>query len=492
MRADTDLFTYAIDRTVGSPLVHGNAVRLLRDASENYPAWLAAIESARRYIYFESYIIYDDDIGGTFADALCAKAAAGVRVRLVYDWLGAFTKTPGRFWRRLQQGGVEVRCYNRPRIWSPFGWLQRDHRKLLSVDGEISFITGLCVGESWAGDAERGVAPWRDTGIEVRGPAVASVERAFIDLWGTTGSPVPDAEPVPAATMGAAGDVTMRVVATTPGTAGMLRLDQMVAASARSRLWLADAYFAGIPTYVQALAGAARDGVDVRLLVPGSSDIALLRPISMVGYRPLLQAGVRVFEWKGPMMHAKTAVADGRWARVGSSNLNLASWLGNHELDAVIENERFAREMEEMYCADLENSTEIVLYPERRSTRSWFADRRQGAPRVSVAERARGSAGRATAGALRFSNAVAAAITDRRVLASAEARLITIGGIILIAIAIIAVLFPMLIIVPLVAITLWLGVVLVAKGSAMRRGERRRRELWSETDANATETIDKS
>lgn len=477
MRADTDLFTFAIDRTVGAPLVHGNAVRLLRDATENYPAWLAAIETASRYIYFESYIIYDDAIGRTFADALCAKADAGVRVRLVYDWVGAFTKTPNRFWRQLEQGGVEVRCYNRPRLWSPFGWLQRDHRKLLSVDGEISFITGLCVGEAWAGDPERGLAPWRDTGVEIRGPAVASVERAFRDLWSATGDPVPAGETVPAAAIGAAGDVTMRVVATTPGTAGMLRLDQMVAASARSRLWLADAYFAGIPTYVQALAGAARDGVDVRLLVPGSSDIALLRPISMVGFRPLLQAGVRVFEWKGPMMHAKTAVADGHWARVGSSNLNIASWLGNHELDAVIEDNNFALQMEEMYLSDLEHSTEIVLYPERRSTRTWFADRRQGGPRASVVQRARGSAGPATAGALRFSNAVAAAITDRRVLASAEAGLIAIGGVILVAIALIAILFPMLIILPLAAIALWLGVVLVAKAVAMLRRERRRRKL---------------
>ncbi len=131
-------------------------------------------------------------------------------------------------------------------------------------------------------------------------------------------------------------------------------------------LWLTDAYFAGVAPYVQALRAAARDGVDVRLLVPGASDIPVLRPLSQAGFRPLLEAGIRVFEWKGPMLHAKTAVADGRWARVGSSNLNIASWIGNYELDAVVENEAFAGEMEEMYLADLQNATEIVLEPRRR------------------------------------------------------------------------------------------------------------------------------
>src|SRR6185436_11141413 len=123
--------------------------------------------------------------------------------------------------------------------------------------------------------------------------------------------------------------------------------DQLVAALARNRLWLTDAYFAGTTTYVQALRAAARDDVDVRLLVPNGTDIPILRPLSRTGYRTLLESGVRVFEWNGPMMHAKTAVADSRWARVGSSNLNVASWFGNCELDVMIEDERFTRLMEE-------------------------------------------------------------------------------------------------------------------------------------------------
>ena len=135
----------------------------------------------------------------------------------------------------------------------------------------------------------------------------------------------------------------LRVVATVPATAVLFRVDQLVAALAKNRLWLTDAYYAGTTAYVQALRAAAKDGVDVRLLVPNGTDIPILRPLSRAGYRPLLEAGVRVFEWNGTMLHAKTAVADSNWARVGSSNLNVASWLGNCELDVVVEDESFAR-----------------------------------------------------------------------------------------------------------------------------------------------------
>src|SRR5262245_14335733 len=153
------------------------------------------------------------------------------------------------------------------------------------------------------------------------------------------------------------GDVALRVVASVPNTAGLYRLDLLIAALARKSLWLTDAYYAGVTPYVQALRAAAADGVDLRLLVPGPTDLPILRPISQAGYRPLLEAGVRVFEWNGPMLHAKTAVADGRWARVGSSNLNLASWLSNWELDVVVEDESFAQAMEAAYLDDLANAT---------------------------------------------------------------------------------------------------------------------------------------
>ncbi|HEX6880186.1 MAG TPA: phospholipase D-like domain-containing protein, partial [Terriglobales bacterium] len=306
----------AFFRAAGAPLIEGNSVRLLVDAKENYPAWLEAISSARHYVHFESYIIHEDDAGRQFSAALIAKAQQGVRVRLVYDWLGGLGKASSKFWRELRGGGVEVRCYNPPCLDAPLGWLSRDHRKTLTVDGDVGFVSGLCVGRMWVGEPNEGIEAWRDTGVEIRGPAVAAIERAFAQLWATMGEPIPDADLISSSETH--GSVSLRIVASQPGMAGMFRLDQLVSAIARERVWLTDAYFAGNAPFVQALRAAALNGVDVRLLVPNATDIPLLRPLSRSGYRPLLEAGVRVFEWNGTMIHAKTAVADGRWARVGS------------------------------------------------------------------------------------------------------------------------------------------------------------------------------
>src|SRR5438552_4411028 len=217
----------------------------------------------------------------------------------------------------------------------------------------------------WVGKPEKKIDPWRDTGVEIRGPAVADIERAFAHVWAMIGDSMADGESSGANALVRAGNISLRVVATLPATAGMFRLDQLVAAMARQRVWLTDAYYAGTVAYVQALRAAARDGVDVRLLVPNATDIPIIRLFSRAGYRPLLEAGVRVFEWNGTMVHAKTAVADSRWARVGSTNLNVASWLGNRELDVIVEHEPFAREMEEMFLRDLENATEVVLQRNR-------------------------------------------------------------------------------------------------------------------------------
>jgi cardiolipin synthase len=180
----------AFSRAAGAPLVEGNNVSLLRDAKQNYPAWLDAIRSAKSRIHFESYIIHSDAIGQQFAEALAAKAREGVRVRLIYDWLGALGAASFRFWRPLRHAGLEVRCFNPPQLDSPFGWLSRDHRKMLSVDSRIAFVTGLCVGDRWTGDENRGIEPWRDTGVAIEGPAVVDIEQAFATMWATLGSPI--------------------------------------------------------------------------------------------------------------------------------------------------------------------------------------------------------------------------------------------------------------------------------------------------------------
>ena len=451
-----NLANQAFSRAAGAPLVGGNSVRLLIDAKENYPAWLDAIKSAERYIHFESYIIHEDHTGWMFAEALIAKAREGVRVRVLYDWLGGFGKTSGKFWNHLRAGGVEVRCYNPPRLDSPFGWLTRDHRKTLTVDGKIGFVTGLCIGRMWVGVPEKNIEPWRDTGIEIRGPAVAEIEYEFARIWAMTGELLATDEVARRELLEPAGDVMLRVVGGEPATAEMLRVDQLVATLARERLWLTDAYYAGTFSYVQALRAAAEDGVDVRLLVPGASDWPFLTPLSRSGYRPLLEAGVRVFEWNGTMMHAKSAVADSMWARVGSTNLNIVSWFGNFELDVVIENVPFACEMERIYLRDLENATEIVLDSRHKVRRS--QPRVHSHPAMTSGG---GSAGRAAAGAIRFSSAVGAAFSSSRVLEAVETRLMVTVALLLLGFAVLIWFFPRALTYPLIVLLVWVSLALV-------------------------------
>jgi cardiolipin synthase A/B len=449
-------------RAAGAPLVGGNAVIVLRDADENYPAWLSAIAGARRSVLFENYILADDAIGREFIAAMAERARAGVAVRLIYDWMGALGVGTHRLLQPLVEAGGQVRCFNKPRFDSPFGWLTRDHRKMVAVDSAVGYVTGLCVSDKWCGDAQRGIAPWRDTGIEIRGPVVADIERAFAQTWMANGGGTLDVVPVTGAP---AGDVLLRVLATEPNLAGLYRLDQMIAALARETLWLTDAYFVGIAPYVQALRAAAHDGVDVRLLVPSTSDIPFVGQVSRASYRPLLEAGIRVFEWNGAMLHAKTAVADGRWARVGSTNLNIASWIGNYELDIAIEDQGCARVMQQMYEDDLGNATEIILGPRHRVSRT--------GPLATRPRRAAGSGGRASraaAGALRIGNTVGAAFSNRRILGPAESGMLFSVALGFLGFAAIALLVPLAVTIPLAALALWIGVTLLVRAWRMRKG----------------------
>ncbi len=471
-----DLAQQAFERSTNAPLIDGNHVRLLKDAGENYSAWLVAIAAAKSRIHFENYILADDEIGNRFADAMIERAQAGVTVRLLYDWLGVFRKASRAFWERLRTGGVEVRCYNPPRIESPLGWISRDHRKLLVIDSEIGFISGLCVADMWCGNPAKNIAPWRDTGVEVRGPAIADMEQSFARSWATLGSPVPEEELPTASDISPAGNIPLRIVASDPSASGTFRLDQLVVAFARKRVWLTDAYYLGAPTYVQALVTSARAGVDVRMLFTRASDIPLLKVMSRTGYRPLLNAGVRIFEWNGSLLHAKSAVVDGRWARVGSTNLNFASWIGNCELDAVVEDEGFAAQMEAMYLDDLANSTEIVLHKKRRLTKH------QSAPSGLSRDR-KGSASRAAAGAMRIGNVVGAALTNRREMEPIEIRLLVWTALGLLVLAVLFVLFPRVLAYPAGVILLWIAGALFYRGLRLRK--RRQQEKASASAASS-------
>lgn len=457
-------------RSAGALLVEGNAVDLLIDGRANFDAWLEAIRGAKSSILLENYILDDDEVLRAFRDALIERAEAGVRVCLIRDWFGCLGASRDSYWDPLRRAGGEVRTYNPFRVSSPFGWLSRNHRKLLVVDSEVAFISGVCLSARWLGDAERGVEPWRDTGVAVRGPALRDVAIAFADNWARLGPPLDDDLPALRVTPPVAGNVALRVVATTPNSSGVYRLEYLIAAMAQKSVWLTDAYFVAHPPFVQALSAAARDGVDVRLLVPGTSDVPAVGMLSRAGYRPLLEAGVRLFEWNGTMVHAKTAVADGRWARVGSSNLNLASWMGNCELDLAIEDEDFAAAMQDQYEADLENATEVLLGPRPRRRRS--PGPRRGAAGSLPMGRATAQRSRRAAGALRLANTVGAAITSRRVLGPAEGGVLLGGALLLAGIGVVALLWPAALAYPLAVIALWSALSLTGKYVALRRRAR--------------------
>ncbi|PVE24553.1 cardiolipin synthase B [Microvirga sp. KLBC 81] len=459
----------AFSRIADSDLRQGNAIKLLKNSKENYPAWLEAIRSAERVIHFENFIIANDETGQLFAEALMERARAGVKVRVLYDWLGSSFRALPAFWRRLREAGVEARVFNPPRLTDPF-WVRRNHRKLITVDGRIGFVSGLCISDSWEGGKES--EPWRDTGISLEGPIVGDLDAAFAESWVLAGMrAIPKCDLSHADIIPHAGTMAARLISGEPGMFRAYRVDQFIAATAERNLWLTDAYFVATTSYVQALGEAARDGVDVRLLVPGSSDVPALQPIVRAGYRSLIEAGIRVFEWNGSMLHAKTAVVDGRWARVGSTNLNFASWATNWELDVIVEDSSFAEAMEAMYLEDLANATEIVPGWQSRRKRARNMRSRRG-HRFK-----RGGVRRLAAGALALSSSIGKAMGSRSLTAT-ETSSIAIIGFALLALAVLITVFPVLIIAPIVIALGWFGLALLIRAFRIKRRVRlRRRKL---------------
>ena len=359
----TDRLARALDRASAARLIPGNAVRHLPDSAAALDAMLALIAAARRTVHFENYIIRGDRTGRRFAAALAERARTGVRVRVLYDAFGSIATRP-RFWRELRRAGAEVRAF-RPLLTSgPFEVLSRDHRKLVVTDGREAMLGGLCIGDEWAGDPARGRLPWRDTMVSVCGPAVAALEGSFARVWASVGEPLPpDAFTPPAEPCGSS---ALRVIDGLPAQSRAYRAVQLLAAAAEERLWITDAYMVAPPPLYASLVDAAKSGVDVRLLLPGTSDIPVVRTFSRIGYRDLLRAGARIFEYSGPMIHAKTLVVDREWARVGSTNLNISSLLGNYELDIIAECDSLTEALAAQFRHDTARSREIVLLDRRR------------------------------------------------------------------------------------------------------------------------------
>jgi len=357
--AVTALAERSLARAGGMRFVPGNATRLLIDGPQAYPAMLDAIQAAERWIHFENYIIRDDATGRQFCAALIDRARAGATVRLLTDWLGS-RRLGRRLAGELRAAGIELRRFNPPRLLDLIGNITRDHRKLVVTDRNTAVIGGLCIGEEWAGDPARDIPPWRDTAIQIDGPAAIVLAQAFEQLWQLAGGVITPGELRGEPEL--RGEAEIGVIIGEPSRARIQRVVELLAAGAVERLWVTDAYLVAPRSLFQSLLDAARSGVDVRLLLPGASDLPVIRNLSRIGYRPLLEAGARIFEWSGPMLHAKTIVADGAWCRVGSSNLNSSSLMGNYELDVLLHDPRLGAQLEAQFRRDMAHSGEVELH----------------------------------------------------------------------------------------------------------------------------------
>jgi phosphatidylserine/phosphatidylglycerophosphate/cardiolipin synthase-like enzyme len=358
-------------------------------------------------------------------------------------------------------------------VVNPLAGIRRNHRKVICVDGEVAFVSGLCIADPWMGDRERDIPPWRDVGVELRGPSVADTEHAFGRSWRQSGGTIREEELPTRDSVAVGGPHGVRVIPSTPETASVFRMDLLVAALARERLWLMDAYFMANVPYLQALRRAAADGVDVRLLLPSNSDIGWIAAASRRRYGILLDAGVRVFEWRGPMLHAKAAVADGRWTRIGSTNLNAGSWLNNWEMDVSIEDTAIARQMESRYQEDLTNTDEIVrsagaIRPRAGSPGAKPTGPRQKGMTSGAGPTGHGSGAQLLRGAGNLGSAVGAAMTGTRPLEVFEFRHLITFGAILLALAAIGFWKPSVIAWPIGVVLALLGLQLVARGIQAR------------------------
>jgi len=363
----------------GSPLIVGNKVTLLQDGAATYPAMFAAIRKARDHINLESYIIDDDEIGRQFADLLLEQQARGVQVNVIYDSVGGLN-TPKAFYKRLTDGGIEVLEFNPVNpLKAKTPWLinNRDHRKLLVVDGRTAFIGGINISSVYSsgsvvrgtGKAAGNTVAWRDTQVQIEGPVVGELQKLFMGTWEKQhGKPLAPKAYFPA--LKAQGNEIVRAIGSTPDDPYSLIYLTLISAigNAEKQVFLTNAYFVPDPQLLKSLSDAAGRGVDVKLILPSHSDSEIVFHAGRSHYSTLLNAGVKIYERTGQLLHSKTAVIDGVWSTVGSTNLDWRSFLDNDEINAVILGREFAQRMQVMFAADLTGSEAIDLESwERRS-----------------------------------------------------------------------------------------------------------------------------
>ncbi len=356
----------------GNPLLAGNRVTLLIDGPATYAAMFKALEGATDHINFETYIFDNDQVGLRFADLLLKKQAEGVQVNLIYDAIGCMN-TPAAFFERLQKGGIQVLEFNpiNPlKLGRERRLTHRDHRKILVVDGKIAFTGGVNISGVYSrslsgrmNDKDKTQAEsWRDTEVQIEGPAVAEFQKLFLDTWARQKGPeLPKKDYFPS--LQREGNDLLQVLANSPGQPNRTTYLMYLSAITFSEnfVHLTNPYFAPDRETVKALRDAVKRGVDVKIILPGSSDEGMIFYAGRSYYKDLLKSGVKLYELEGTILHAKTAVVDGVWSTVGSTNMELWSFLRNDEVNAVVLSRDFADEMESMFSNDLSESKEVSL-----------------------------------------------------------------------------------------------------------------------------------
>jgi len=374
----------AIEQAVsGRPLYTGNQVTPLRDGADAFAATFAAIHQAQHYIYLEYYILEDVSANGEqLSDLLIARQKQGVHVDVMYDSLGSLS-TPHEFFDRLSAAGITVRQFNTFSALSPYSSLNnRDHRKILVADGHTAIIGGVNLStdyQSSTGSGPSGSAPssssateapaaanerepWHDTDLQIDGPAVRELKRLFEQHWKSQGGTAEELMPDPEG-MESRGDEVVRIIGSEHGRLVPRYYATLIAGirSANAHVWVTAAYF--VPTYQerQALARAARRGIDVRLLLPSHSDSSPALAVQQSYYSGLLHAGVKIYEHEDGILHSKTIVTDSVWSLVGSSNFDHRSVLFNDEVDAVVIGQKTGAQLEKYFSEGQQHAHQVDL-----------------------------------------------------------------------------------------------------------------------------------
>jgi cardiolipin synthase len=361
------------EQATGVPLIAGNKVTLLFDGPATMREMMDAARAATSSINLQTYIFDQDKVGLEFADLLIEKQQQGVAVNVMVDAVGALA-TPTAFFDRMRAAGIRVLVFNPVNPAKAKGKWElnnRNHRKLMVVDGRVAFTGGVNISATYSNSSlfrRRGNTDkldsseigWRDTHIKIEGPAVAPLQFSFVNLWvQQEGGELPEATYFPPQQV--VGDRMLRVLATNPEGESDIYKSLVVAINeAKKSIHLTSAYFVPDQQIVDALAGAARRGVDVRLVLPGVSDHSMIRYAGRSFYQPLLDSGVRIFELQKTVLHAKTAVIDSGWSTIGSANIDRRSFIHNYELNVVVVDPAFGRDMEAAFNEDLRDSKEVT------------------------------------------------------------------------------------------------------------------------------------